>query len=24
VLSVFGLLISWGLGRLERSVLRWR
>jgi ABC-type nitrate/sulfonate/bicarbonate transport system permease component len=24
VLSIFGLLISWGLGMLERSVLRWR
>jgi ABC-type nitrate/sulfonate/bicarbonate transport system permease component len=24
VLSVLGLLISWGLGAIERSVLRWR
>jgi ABC-type nitrate/sulfonate/bicarbonate transport system permease component len=24
VLSILGLLISWGLGRIERSVLRWR
>jgi len=24
VLSILGLLISWGLGRVERSVLRWR
>jgi len=24
VLSILGLLISWGLGTLERSVLRWR
>jgi len=24
MLSILGLLISWGLGRIERSVLRWR
>jgi ABC-type nitrate/sulfonate/bicarbonate transport system permease component len=24
VLSFLGLLISWGLGTVERSVLRWR
>jgi ABC-type nitrate/sulfonate/bicarbonate transport system permease component len=24
MLSVLGLLIAWGLGMVERSVLRWR